>query len=99
MKFKAAGIFEPETIVDVAQRLTAVLQDAGVVRVENVSVYLTIVDKSGARRSLQLGEDVVDTFALDCADLACPAPAARLKVGRTAAGPARRSVPTSRRRS
>lgn len=99
MKFRATGTFETETIIDIAQRLTAVLQDADVVRVQNLNVYLTVVDKSGAHRSLQLGDETIDAFALDCADLACAAPPSRLKLGRPSSGANRRPNPANRRRS
>ena len=70
MRFKAMGIFETETLIDVVQRLVAQLQDANVQRVTGVNVYLSVIDKAGAKRTLTLGGEAIDTITLECSDLA-----------------------------
>ncbi|MEO0729180.1 MAG: hypothetical protein AAFY64_02220 [Pseudomonadota bacterium] len=56
MRIKSRGTFETEALVDIAQRMMAELQDAGVSHVQNVNVYLNIIDKTGSQRTLQLGD-------------------------------------------
>ncbi|MBU2580377.1 MAG: hypothetical protein KJ622_01475 [Alphaproteobacteria bacterium] len=104
MKFKTQGTFNSETLVDIAQRAVACLQDAGAERVAGVSVYLTVVDKHGAPCPLLLGDEISDCIDLDVADLALAVPQARLKVGKPtpqrqrAPGARAANNPTKRRR-
>ena len=100
MKFKANGTFNSETLVDIAQRAVACLQDAGADRVTGVSVYLTVVDKHGAPCPLMLGDEMAESIDLDVADLGLKVPRAQLKVGKPALQPnrGRFSQPNKRRR-
>ena len=100
MRFKINGQFETETLIDVAQRITAELQDAGALRVAGINVYLSVVDRHGVSRSLTLGCELVETLSIDCSDLALDVPAPKLAVGRASspmAGPKPRR-PANRRR-
>lgn len=82
MKFKTQGTFNSETLIDIAQRAVACLQDAGAERVAGVSLYVTVVDKHGAPCPLLLGDELTESVNLDVADLTLAVPQARLKVGK-----------------
>lgn len=104
MKFKAKGTFNSETLIDIAQRAVACLQDAGAERVAGVSLYVTVVDKHGVPCPLLIGEEMIESLDLDVADMALHLPTARLSVGKPSpqrqrapgAQPSKR--PTKRRR-
>lgn len=85
MRIKSTGTFTTETLVDIAQRMMAELQDAGVSHVQNVNVYLNIVDKTGSQRSLVLGDRTIDILPLDCSDLEAQMPEQRLSLARAGA--------------
>lgn len=91
MKFKTRGTFSPETLIDIAQRASACLQDAGVDRVTGVSLYLTVVDKHGIPCPLCLDGDALKELMLDVEHLSLPMPAPQLSVGRPSSGPRQRS--------
>jgi hypothetical protein len=102
MKFRSPGTFETETLIDIAQRTVAALQDAGVERVAGVNLYLTIVDKRGLPCPLCRDGEVLDWIDLDVSDLALEAPSPRLSVGKPETGraqPSRRTPSQRRRRS
>ncbi|MEO0722780.1 MAG: hypothetical protein AAFY43_11610 [Pseudomonadota bacterium] len=70
-----------------AQRLVAQLQDAGVERVVDVNVYLSVVDRHGAQRHLLLDGAEVDLLDIPADDLAVAAPAKRLALSRAGSRP------------
>ncbi|MBI1384702.1 MAG: hypothetical protein GC150_07320 [Rhizobiales bacterium] len=80
MRFKIPGEFETETLLDLSQRIMAVLQDAGVERVAQLNVYLSIVGRDGLQRELERDGEPIDTLTLDGRDLACPSRPDRLTV-------------------
>lgn len=82
MRFKIIGEFETETLIELAQRAAAQLQDAGVERVAGVNIYLSVVDRKGVMRSLSLGDEPVEQITLDCGDLALERAAPRLELSR-----------------
>lgn len=100
MKFTTKGTFQSETLIDIAQRAVACLQDAGAERVAGVSVYLTVVDKHGAPCPLCLNGETLDQLDLDVAGLALSMPTARLSVGKPQTGRSARPAarPSQRRR-
>ena len=97
MRFKATGTFATEAVVEIAQRLMAELQEADVRHVQNVSVYLSVIDKTGAQRQLCRGAEIVDDIALDCADLATRTPVLKLELA-NASRPRRRTPGPGRRK-
>jgi len=85
MRIRTNGEFKTETIVDIAQRIMAQLQDAGVERVSGLNVYLSIVDKHGAQRDLELDGTTVDVLSIDCEDLTVRKRASQLRVTKATA--------------
>lgn len=92
MRFRTRGTMTSEAVVDVASRVVATLQDAGVERVAGVNLYLTVIDKKGAERTLEVGGELVESWDVPCADLIVPDAPKRLQV-------ARQGAPSARRRS
>lgn len=99
MRFKINGEFETETLVDLAQRVMAELQDAGVAHVAGVNVYLSIRDARGVERTLMRDGQLVDCLVLDCTDLAVSRPAAPLELSRPSQDVRRTRSPKRQRRS
>jgi len=87
MRFRTRGTFQTETVIDLAQRLVAQLQDAGVERVVDVNVYLSVVDRQGAQRHLLLDGTKIDLLNIPADDLAVAAPEKCLSVSRAGARP------------
>lgn len=99
MRFKATGTFTTEAVVEIAQRLMAELQEAEVRHIQDVSVYLSVIDKTGARRELSRGDAIVDAIVLDCTDLATPTPVLKLEMASAGRAPRRTPGPSRRKRS
>ena len=93
MRFRTRGTFATESVIEIAQRLVALLQDADVARVCGLNIYLTTVDKKGAHRELMLDGQAIEIADIDCADLALPAPECKLSLA--AAAPNSPSVPAA----
>jgi len=77
----------------------AELQEAGVSHVQNVNVYLNIIDKAGSQRSLTLRGEAVDILSIDCSDLEAQMPEPKLQLSRPGQQPVhgrRRATPQKR---
>ena len=78
MRFRTKGTFAAEAVIEIAQRLVAVLQDGDVAKVSRVNIYLTVSDKKGRSRALTLDGHEIDLLDIDCKDLALPEPQGKL---------------------
>ncbi len=99
MKFHTTGTFKTETLIDIAMRLVARLQDAGVVGVGGVAVTLTPLDKKGAPCPLLLDGEAIDKIAIDCRDIARAETEPSLAIGSSDQLRFRRPSPKRRPRS
>ncbi len=99
MKFHITGTFETETLIDIAMRIVARLQDADVAGIGGVSFTLTPLDKKGVPCPLLLNGAAIERMEIDCRDIAHPETAPVLEIGdpdrRTSRGPSRRHRPRS----
>lgn len=74
MRFKTRGNFETEAIIEIAQRVMAQVQEAGVDHVSGFNIYLTPTDQTGKhRRFVQDGLEI-DHVDIETWDLALPEP-------------------------
>ena len=73
MRFRAKGRFETEAVIEIARRVVAALQDAGVARVGAVNVYLSPMDKAGAAREITRDNEAIECLDIECGDLALQA--------------------------
>ncbi len=72
MKFGTYGTFDTESVIDVAQRIVAQLQDAGVDHVAGLNIYLTPTDKTGRHRKFVKDGLELDEMRIECWDIALP---------------------------
>jgi len=98
MRFRTRGIFASETVIEIAQRLVALLQDADVARVCGLNIYLTTIDKKGAHRELALDGRALEIADIDCADLALSEPHSKLALAATPNSPSAPTAPYRRKR-
>jgi hypothetical protein len=70
MKSDARGHFATEDLIEIAQRLVAALQDAGVTHVRDVAVTYQPTDNKGLDVDVGTLAGPVDVLPLDCGHLA-----------------------------
>lgn len=99
MRFKTKGTVQTENVIDIAQRIVAQLQDAGVGHVAGVNVYLSTVDKRGECRDLAINGKIVDELDVEIDDLRVLPPEESLRfVTDAECGAVKRAYGTRRRR-
>jgi len=98
MRFRTRGIFASETVIEIAQRLVALLQDADVARVCGLNIYLTTIDKKGAHRELTLDGHALEIADIDCTDLALSEPQSKLALAAAPNSPSAPTAPYRRKR-
>lgn len=74
MRFKTRGHFATEDILEVAQRVVAQVQDAGVDHVSGFNIYLTPTDSDGRHRRFVKDGLEVDHVEVEVWDLTLPEP-------------------------
>jgi len=74
MRFKAKGTFETEAIIDIAQRVMAQVQEAGVDHVAGFNIYLTPTDANGKHRRFVRDGLEIDHVDVEAWDLAIAEP-------------------------
>lgn len=78
MRFKTRGTIAVEDIIEVAQRVMAQVQDAGVTHISGVNVYLSPSDRDGKRRRFVRDGLEVDEVSIETWDLTEPEPVAEM---------------------
>lgn len=91
MKSRAKGLYATESMVGIAERVMAQLQDAGVTHVRDVAIYYTPADWRGQVVEVGTAEGLVDELVISCGELALPMAVAKLEVRRPT--PGRRAAP------
>lgn len=74
MRFKTRGTFETEAIIDIAQRVMAQVQEAGVDHVAGFNIYLTPTDAAGKHRRFVKDGLEIDHIDVETWDLTVPEP-------------------------
>ncbi len=90
MRFRASATFPTEALIDLTQRVVAQLQDLGVERVGQVSLYLSLLDRNGAPIAIELDHRIAETIDIPCSDLALPKPAPKIATRAATAHPSYR---------
>lgn len=91
MRFKTTGSIATEDVVTVAQRLVALLQDAGVTRISGLNAYLTPQDAKGSPQTLGCDGNETESVTIDIQDLRVDASPAPLEIIKQAHSPFRNS--------
>lgn len=84
MRFRTRGTFATEFVIEIAQRLVALLQDADVAKVSGLNIYLTTMDKKDAARDMALDGRILEIADIECEDLALPEPQGKLTLAAAA---------------
>ncbi|MEM7172460.1 MAG: hypothetical protein AAF530_19990 [Pseudomonadota bacterium] len=74
MRFKTRGTFQTEAILEVAQRVMAQIQDAGVDHISGFNIYLTPTDAAGKHRRFVKDGLEIDHVDVETWDLAIVEP-------------------------
>ena len=98
MRSEAKGHFTTEAVIEIAERLVARLQDAGVTHVRDVTVQYQPTDAKGLDIDVGTLAGPVNELPLDCGHLALPMAVHQIKVlrgqpGRRTRAPAARRAP------
>lgn len=97
MRTPVDGHYATEALIEIAQRLVAVLQDAGVTHVRDIAVTYQPTDAKGLDVDVGTLAGPLDVLALDCGHLRQEMAVSRITVLRPT--PGRRSRQPSARRS
>ena len=71
-RFKTRGTFQTEAIIEIAQRMVAQIQDAGIEHVTGLNFYVTPADQAGRHRRFVRDGLEVDLINLETWDLEVP---------------------------
>lgn len=98
MRSEAKGHYTTEAVIEIAERLVARLQDAGVTHVRDVTVQYQPTDAKGLDVDVGTLAGPVNELPLDCRHLALPMAVYEIKVlrdqpGRRVRAPAPRRAP------
>lgn len=74
MRFKTRGNFATEDIIEIAQRVMAQVQEAGVEHVSGFNIYLTPTDEAGKHRRFVKDGLEIDHVDIETWDLAIAEP-------------------------
>ena len=96
MRSDAKGHYATEAMIEIAQRLVAQLQDAGVTHVRDIALYYQPTDAKGLDIDVGTLVGPLDRLPLECGHLALTMPSSKIGVLRP--GSASRRQQSSRRR-
>jgi hypothetical protein len=99
MRSDAKGHFTTEALIEIAQRLVAALQDAGVTHIRDLSMVYHPTDAKGLDIAVGTLAGPVDTLPLRCENLVQEMPVQKITVLRAPVGrkPSRRQYPRATR--
>ncbi len=87
LKSNAPGLYATESLILIAERVMAALQDAGVTHIRDVAIYLTPADRHGVRLEVATADGPVTTLGVDCTGFALPMAATKPAARYPAAAP------------